>query len=79
MGVNFNETGKDNVGIKQGIVQARRPIGSLNSILWSKEMTKVRKFRIYETIIDGSLFYGPETWRITEKYMEKIEAVENFP
>lgn len=52
-----------------------RIIGCVNGIVWSKSMTKRRKFNIYETIIKSSFLYEAETWGITEKY-KRIEAVE---
>lgn len=55
-------------------MQAKKIIECLNSILWSKEMTKQRN--IYETMIKSTLLYRAETWRITEKYKAKAEAVE---
>lgn len=43
-------------------------IKCLNSIFWSKEITKKRKFNIYETMV--------KRWRVTEKYNAKVEAIE---
>lgn len=56
--------------------QARERIGCLDSIFWSKEITKKRKFNIYETMVKNVLLYGIETWRITEKYKAKLGAIE---
>lgn len=76
LGVTFDDTGTDTKEIEKRIIQARKIITCLNSIFWSKEITKRRKFNIYETMVKSTLLYGAETWRITEKYKAKVEAVE---
>lgn len=76
LGVTFTDTGTDEREIDLRIVQARKAISCLNSILWSKEITKKRKYNIYESMIKSTLLYGAETWRLTERYKKKIEAVE---
>lgn len=76
LGVTFDITGKDDKEINKRITQARRIIGCLNGIFWSKEIGKHRKYNIYETLIKSSLLYGSETWRITENNKRRLEAVE---
>lgn len=76
LGVTFNEAGTDSQDIDKRIVQAKKIIGCLNGILWSNNISKKRKFNIYETMVKSTLLHGAETWRITERYKRKIEAVE---
>lgn len=76
LGVVFDTTGTDDKEIKKRVTQARRTIGCLNNILWSKEIGKHRKYNIYNTMIKSSLLYGAETWRLTETNKRRLEAVE---
>lgn len=76
LGITFDNTGTDGREIEKRIINAKKIIGCLNGILWSKSITKRRKFNIYETMIKSNLLYGAETWRITERYKKRIEAVE---
>jgi len=54
-------TGTDVREIEKIIVQAKTVIGYLYGILWSKDITKKRKYNIYETMIKSTLLYGEET------------------
>ncbi|KAH1021945.1 hypothetical protein HUJ04_011428 [Dendroctonus ponderosae] len=46
LGITFENTGTDVKEIEKRIVKARKPLGCLNGILWSKETTKKWKFNI---------------------------------
>ena len=48
----------------------------MNGILWSTEIGKERKKRIYDSMIKSTLMYGSETWRIKEQVKRKLEATE---
>lgn len=76
LGVMYNTEGTDEQEINIRVTQARKAIKCLNGILWNKNISKKRKFNIYEAIIKSILTYGAETWRLTEKNKRKIEAVE---
>ena len=83
----FDTSGTDDKEIRSRVIQARKCIACLNGILWSKDIRKERKLHIYNALIKSSLFYGSETWRLTEnnkrhrwmsredplEYQEKIE------
>ena len=56
--------------------KAKQIITSLNWILWSTEIGKEWKKRIYDTMIKSTLIYGSETWRIKEQVKRKLEATE---
>jgi len=49
-----------------------------NGIMWSKDIRKERKFNIYlyNALIESSLLYGSETWRLTENNKRRVEATE---
>ncbi|XP_018369959.1 PREDICTED: uncharacterized protein LOC108765651 [Trachymyrmex cornetzi] len=74
LGIIFDKTRTDKKEINSRIIQARRAIRYLDDILWSREISKKRKY-IYETMIKSSLLYGVETWRVTERNRRK-PAVE---
>lgn len=76
LGITFDNTGTDVKEIGKRIVKAKKVIGALNGILWSKEITKKRKFNIYEAMVKSTLLYGSETWRISDRHKKRVEAVE---
>ena len=48
----------------QGVSQTRKATNVLNSIWWHKNITKNRKFYIYETIILSIFVFGAEVRQI---------------
>ena len=48
----------------------------LNRILWSNDIRKERTLNICNALIKSSLFYGSETWRLTENNKRRVEATE---
>jgi len=46
------------------------------SIKRSKDIRKKRKLNIYNALIESSLLYGSETWRLTENNKRRVEATE---
>ena len=48
----------------------------LNGILWRKDIRKKRKLNIYNVLIESSLLYGSETWKLTENNKRRVEATE---
>ena len=48
----------------------------LNSIWWSGEIIRNKKYRIYSTVVKSILTYGCEAWRMTEKEKRGIAEVE---
>lgn len=54
-GVIFDRTGIDNREIQARITQAREIIGCINGILWNSEISKRRKYNIYNTLVKSSL------------------------
>lgn len=56
--------------------QARQAIQRLNSLLWSKSMYNNTKVRIYNSIVQSILIYGSETWELSKRHRQQINAVE---
>lgn len=40
------------------------------------KIAKNRKYNIYEALVKGTLLYGCETWRLSERNKRKFEATE---
>ena len=57
LGINFNKEGTDDVEIRSRINKAKQKIRSLNGILWTTEIGKERKKRIYDSMIKSTLLY----------------------
>jgi len=78
LGIIFDTSGTDDKEIRLRVirVQARKCIAPLNGILWSKDIRKERKLNIYNVLINSSLLYGSETWRLTENNKRRVEATE---
>lgn len=75
LGVLFDSTGIDNREIEHRITQGKRAISCLNGIFWSN-IAKKCKFNIYEAMVKSVPLYGAETWRLTDRYAKRLEAVE---
>jgi len=76
LGVIFDTSGTDDKEIRSRVIKARKCIACLNGILWSEDIRKERKLYIYNALIKSSLFYGSETWRLTENNTRRVEATE---
>ena len=76
LGILIENDGHDNTEIKNRIAQGRKAVKRLNSIWWSKEITRNRKYRIYNTIVKSILTYGCEAWRMTKREEKGVVAVE---
>jgi len=48
------------------VTQARKIIGALNGVWWSKDATKNWKKIIYNSMVKSVLIYGAETWSLYE-------------
>jgi len=47
-----------------------------DTVEWSEDIRKERKLNIYIALIKSSLFFGSETWRLTENNNRRVEATE---
>jgi hypothetical protein len=60
--------------ISNRITRVRRRIAYVNDILWSKCITKKRKFNIYETMLKTEMLYDCKT--LTEKSKRGLEVTK---
>lgn len=56
--------------------QGRKSIQMLNSVLWSKDITKNTKKTIYKTITESITTYGSEVWVVNKRMENRLMAVE---
>src|SRR5215469_16719302 len=76
LGSIFTKDGRDTKNIRHRVTQARKIIGTLNAIWWSKDITKNRKKMIYNSMVKSVLIYGAETWSLYEDDRRRINATE---
>ena len=76
LGVIFDISGTDDKEISSRVIQARECIACLNGILWSEDIRMERKLNICNALIESSLLFGSETWRLTENNKRRVEATE---
>ena len=58
------------------VTQARKIIGAINGVWWSKNITRNRKKLIYNSMVKSVLIYGAETWNLCEDGRRRINATE---
>jgi len=76
LGSIFTKDGRDTKNIRHRVTQARKIIGALNGVWWSKDITENRKKVIYNSIVKSVLIYGAETWSLYEDDRGRINATE---
>jgi len=58
------------------VTQARKIIGALNGVWWSKYITRNGEKMIYNSMVKSVLIYGSETWSLYEDDRRRINATE---
>jgi len=76
LGSMFTKDGRDTKNIRHRITQARKIIGALNGVWWSKDITKNQKKMIYDSMVKSVLIDGAETWSLYEDDRRRINATE---
>jgi len=61
LGTIFTKDGRDTKNISHRVTQARKILGALNGVWWSKNITRNRKNMIYNSMVKSVLIYGTET------------------
>jgi hypothetical protein len=75
-GTIFSKDGRDNRNVCYRVTKARKIIGALNGVWWSKNMTRNRKKMIYNSMVKSVLIYGAEIWSLYENDRRRINATE---
>jgi hypothetical protein len=60
LGSIFTKDGRDFKNIRHRVTQARKIIGAINGVWWSKDVTKNRKKMIYNSMVQSVLICGAE-------------------
>ena len=76
LGTIFTKDGRDTKNISHRVTQARKIIGALNEVWWSKNIIRNRKKMIYNSMVKSVLIYGAETWSLYEDDRRRINATE---
>jgi hypothetical protein len=72
----FTKDGRDTKNISHRVTQARKIIGELNGVWWSKILTRNRKYMIYNSMVKSVLIYGAEIWSSCEDDRRRINTTE---
>jgi hypothetical protein len=76
LGVALTSDGKDDKDICNKIVQGKKIIRQLHSLLWNDTILKNTTQRVFKTIAEPPTIYGAEAWVMNSKLSKKINAVE---
>jgi hypothetical protein len=76
LGSIFTKAGRDIKIIRHRVTQARKVIGALNGVWWSKEKKKNRGKIICNSMVESVLICGAETWSLFEDGRRRIDAAE---
>jgi hypothetical protein len=66
LGSILEATGATTLEIEKRISEARRVIGMLNSVLWSKTILHKTKKLMYQALVQSILLYAAETWTLNQ-------------
>jgi hypothetical protein len=77
LGVTITSNGSDKKDVANKIVKGKALTSQLNSILWSLNIRKDIKKRIYKTIVESAVTYGAEVWTTTQNMRNRLSTVEN--
>jgi hypothetical protein len=72
LGTIFTKDGRDTKNICHRVTKARKIIGALNGVWWSKNITRSWKKMIYNSIVKSVLMYGAGTSSLYEDDRRRI-------
>jgi cysteinyl-tRNA synthetase len=77
LGVTINNKGKEDTEINQRISAATKLYHTLGKIfIGKKEITRKTKMTVYQTIFRPVLTFGSESWVMTERQKNRMQAIE---
>ena len=76
LGTIFTKDGRDTKNIRHRVTQARKIIGALNGVWWSKNITRNWKKMIYNSMVKSVLIYAAKTWSLYEDDRRRINTTE---
>lgn len=76
LGTTLDSSGNCNTDIKTKVGQAKKAIGCINGILWSRDVSINTKKKLYSAIVESILTYGCETWTLNQKRKQMLLSTE---
>jgi hypothetical protein len=76
LGVTLTSDGRDDKDIRNKIVQGKKIIRQLHSLLWNNTILKNTNQKIFKSIAEPTTIYGAEVWVMNSKLSKKINVVE---
>jgi len=76
LGVMLTKESTSNEEIDNKIIQGRKAIGKLNSVLWNDKITMKTKQMMFSTVVESIITYGSETWEVNKRNEKRLKAVE---
>jgi hypothetical protein len=76
LAVTLTSGGRDDKDISNKIVQGKKIIRQLHSLLWNDTLSKNTKQRILKSVVEPPTIYGAEVWVMDSELYKKINAVE---
>jgi hypothetical protein len=76
LGTIFTKDGRDTKNICHRVTQAKKIIGALNEVWWSKNIIRNWKKMIYNSMVKSVLIYVAKTWSLYEDDRRRINATE---
>lgn len=72
----ISDAGQTEKEITKWVIQGRRAIKQLNSIVWGYQIIKNIKTRISKTLIESISIYGSEVWALNKKDHNRLKVLE---
>lgn len=76
LGTTLTLDGKSDTDIKVRVGQGRQAINTLNSLWWSKEISRNNKKKLYKSIVEPITTYGCEVWEISKRNENRLKALQ---
>ena len=76
LGTTLTLDGKSDTDIRVRVGQGRQAINTLNSLWWSKEISRNNKKKLYKSIVEPITTYGCEVWEISKKNENRLKALQ---
>jgi hypothetical protein len=71
LGVTLTSGGRDDKDICNKMVQGKKTIRQLHSLLWNDTISKNTKQRIFKSTVEPPTIYGAEVWVMDSKISKK--------
>ena len=73
----MTEDGPDDRDVWRKTGRGRAITSKSNSILWSKNINRYTKLRIFKSLVESTATYGSEIWTLNKQQKSRINAMEN--